>query len=50
MREIGEELFNQKLFNHAVADVAVSVENQWTAVWGPRLQFRTPPATSTTTR
>ncbi len=33
MSEIGTELFNQKLFHQGeVSDMAISIENQWTAV------------------
>ena len=38
MSEIGTELFNQKLFHQGeVSDMAISIENQWTAV-RPRQQ------------
>lgn len=39
MSEIGTELFNQKLFNQGeVSDMAISIENQWTAVRTPAAQ------------
>ena len=34
MKEIGEEIFNMKLFTGEVSDMAISAENFWTAVSG----------------
>ena len=34
MKEIGEEIFNMKLFTGEVSDMAICAENFWTAVAG----------------
>ena len=40
MSEIGTELFNQKLFHQGeVSDMAISIENQWTAVSQARTNY-----------